>query len=164
MRRTAVVCVAVFALLACSCDLFTPECEGTRYPPRSSRFVSISEGAWGDVWFWQGDFMPVCPSGTIRPVAREVLFYELTALDSVVQVGWGPFYSEVHSKLVATTRSNQRGFFQISLPPDTYSVFVREDSLLYANGFDGHGNIFPVEVKKNEATGFRIDITYASTH
>jgi hypothetical protein len=161
MRQTAVLWVACLALLACSCGFFAPEC-GTRHPPRNSGVI-ITEGAWGEVWFWQGDFMPVCPTGTIRPVVREVLFYELTVLDSVVQAGSGGFYTQVNSKLVATTQSNARGFFELRLAPGTYSVFVREeDTLLYSNRFDGQGRIFPVVIKKGEATGVHIDITYAS--
>jgi len=107
--------------------------------------------------------MPVCPTGTVKPVVREVLFYELTGLDSVVQVGYGPFYSRVHSKLVGSTFSNAHGFFELRLPPGTYSVFVREDSLLYSNLFDGDGHIFPVMVRKSDVTGIRFDITYASS-
>lgn len=107
--------------------------------------------------------MPMCPTGTVKPVVREVLFYELTSMDSVVQVGYGSFYSQVHSKLVGSTFSNAHGFFEIRLPPGTYSVFVREDSLLYSNLFDGESHIFPVVVRKKEVTGIRFDISYAST-
>jgi hypothetical protein len=106
--------------------------------------------------------MPGCPTGTVRPVIREVLFYELTGLDSVVQVGYGPFYSSAGSKLVASTFSNPHGFFELRLPPGTYSVFVREDSLLYSNRFDDDGHIFPVVVRKSEVTGIRFDVNYAS--
>ena len=107
--------------------------------------------------------MPVCPTGTVKPVVREVLFYELTGLDSVVMASpGGPFYTRVMSRLVATTQSNARGFFQVRLDPGTYSVFVREDTLLYSNLFDAEGHIFPVVVRNGEATGIRFNITYAS--
>lgn len=162
MRWRLTLCFASLTLLACSCGLFAPDC-GTRLPIRNSRSVTITEGAWGDVWFWQGDFMPGCPTGTVKPVVRQVLFYELTGLDSAVTASpGGPFYTRVMSKLVATTQSNGRGFFQVHLDPGTYSVFVREDTLLYSNSFDAEGHIFPVVVRNGEATGIRFNITYAS--
>ena len=162
MKR-ALPAILSFALLTCSCGLFAPKCE-IQYPPRNGRSVTITEGVWGDVWFWQGDFMPVCPTGTIRPAEREVLFYELTGLDSVaIADPAGPFYTQVRSRLIGSTRSNARGFFEIRLPPGTYSVFVREDSLLYSNRFDGRGHIFPVVVKRVGVAEIRFDITYASS-
>ncbi|MFH1313723.1 MAG: hypothetical protein ABIJ00_10935 [Candidatus Eisenbacteria bacterium] len=41
-----------------------------------------------------------------------------------------------------------------------YSVLAVEDSLFYANGFDGSANIYPVQVRVNEATEIRFDIDY----
>jgi hypothetical protein len=166
-ERWLLVCIGLLSLMGEGCSLTEPDC-GPHYPPRNVGSVRIAEGVWGDVWFWQGDFMPMCPTGTVKPVVREVLFYELTSMDSVVQdsvvqVGYGSFYSQVHSKLVGSTFSSAHGFFEIRLPPGTYSVFVREDSLLYSNLFDGEGHIFPVVVRKNEVTGIRFDIRYAST-
>ena len=162
MRRVLLPWALFLALLSESCGLFAPDCE-TKYPPLSRGSARITEGVFGDVWFWQGDFMPVCPTGIVRPVMREVLFYELTGLDSVVWTSPGGFYTEVKSRLVGSTRSNTRGFFEIDLPPDTYSVFVREDSLLYSNHFDGDRHVFPVVVKQGGVTRIRVHITYASS-
>ncbi|MDZ7765838.1 MAG: hypothetical protein U5K00_15710 [Melioribacteraceae bacterium] len=39
--------------------------------------MTISEGVWGNVWFWEGDFMPGSPDGTITPVIRGFTFIKL---------------------------------------------------------------------------------------
>jgi hypothetical protein len=134
-----------------------------QYPDHHPELVSIHQGLWGDVWFWQGDFMPMCPSGVVFPVSREMRIHELASFDDVDQAGYGPFYSAVHTPLVAVAQSGENGFFEVALEPGRYSVFSVEDTLLYANRFDGHGNIHPVTVDTAQVVGITFDITYEST-
>jgi hypothetical protein len=147
-------------VLGCSDDW---GCKHVRYPASNARKVTIKQGMWGDVWFWQGDFMPVCPSGTVTAVAREMRIYELTSSDQVDYAGSGTFYSAIHTQLVATTHSDNKGFFQVELPAGWYSLFAVEDTLFYANLFDGSGNIFPVLVEEGKVTDAHFDIDYLST-
>jgi len=135
----------------------------TAYPSDTSDQVTISQGVWGNVWLWEGDFQPIEPSGTITPVVREIFVHTLTPLDSVDQVGYSAFYYEIHTPLVTTTESNITGFFEVELPPGQYSFFVKEDSLFYANLFDGQGNILPATVAEDSVTKVQIDITYKAT-
>jgi hypothetical protein len=124
--------------------------------------VTIQQGIWGNVWFWEGDFMP--PGwGTITPVSRTVYAYELTSGEQVEQVPYSPFYRSIRTRLVALTSSNSTGFFQMALPPGSYSIFVREDSLYYANLTDSMGNIMPATVRINWLTKVQIDITYKAS-
>lgn len=136
-------------------------CPGDRLPPRNYDKVTIEQGIWGDVWFWEGDFMPPCPTGTVTAVSREIRIHELTSMDQVVvhPESHPAFYSAVASSLIATTWSDADGFFEVELDVGTYSVFVIEESLYFANGYDGYGNIWPVEVVEGEVseTLFRID-------
>ena len=105
------ICAAVVAISGCN-DF------GSEYglPVDTHRQITIAQGIWGDVWFWEGDFRPGSASGTIRPVERDILVYEATQWDSVVTVGGG-FYRAILTKLVAQTRSNRSGFYQVALPP-----------------------------------------------
>jgi hypothetical protein len=133
-------------------------------PARNGAKVSIAQGIWGDVWFWAGNFQPPCITGTVAPVSREVLVHDLTPYDSVTFAARGPtFYSAIRTPLIATIRSDASGFFQVQLPPGTYSIFTREDTLFYANGLDGHGNIWPVSVVADSVTGIRFDINYEAS-
>ena len=59
---------------------------GVIYPPDNSYKVTISQGVWGNVWFWEGNFMPTTDNssnGKITPVIREIYVYEATRFDSV---------------------------------------------------------------------------------
>jgi len=130
-------------------------------PKRNGDRVSIKQGVWGDVWFWQGDFMPICETGTVRSVGREVRIHAPTTSQDVVRSAAATFYSKVNTPLIATVWSDSDGFFQAALPAGTYSIFVVEqDSLLYANRFDSQGRIYPIEVRPDSLTGTRFDITY----
>ena len=135
------------------------------YPERNEEKVTISQGIWGDVWFWEGNFMEPCPTGIVTAVSREMRIHELTSRDDV-ESAWGigsPFYSEIRTELVATVRSGDDGFFQVELPVGWYSVFAVEDTLFYANRGDGVGNIYPVEVLEGEVTGVLFDVDYLAT-
>jgi hypothetical protein len=139
----------------------------TKYsPPDNEHKVTISQGVWGNVWFWEGDFMPTpdnSSSGKITAVQREVYVHEATKKD-MVDPQHGTFFAKVNSKLIAIVTSDHDGFFQITLEPGKYSFFVKEDTSFYANGTDGEGHILPAEVIKNNATKRQIDITYKATY
>jgi hypothetical protein len=130
------------------------------YPPDTNYQITIPQGLWGNVWFWEGNFMPPVESGTITPVVRDVYIYEPTSLDQVDQVGYSAFYTQIHTQLIAKTESNETGFFQIALSSGEYSVFVKEDTLFYANGFNGDGIIMLHSVSASFVTKVQIDITY----
>jgi len=134
------------------------------YPPDNEYKVSISQGVWGNVWFWEGDFMPGSPSGKITPVVREIFIFEATDNSMVELSTGGTFFSSVNSNLITTIQSDNDGFFQISLEPGKYSFFVKEDTLFYANRWDGEGHILSAIVTENNVTKNQIDITYKAVY
>ncbi len=157
--RLFVMCILMLA--SCS-DLGI----GPGRPKDTSDQITITQGIWGNVWFWDGDFMPSTsdnPSGKITHVERDVWIFEATGNDSVVGIGGG-FYKRILTGLIATTRSNATGFYQVALPPGKYSVFVTEDSLYYANGHDSAGHILPGLVTANAVTKVQVDITYKAAY
>ncbi len=132
-----------------------------KYPPDNHELVTITQGIWGNVWFWEGNFQPF-GWGNITPVQRTIYFYQLTRYDSV-EPATGTWYVRVHSLVVDSAISGTNGFYQITMPPGEYSVFVREDTLYYANWFtirDSTWYILPVPVWKDSVTKFQIDLTY----
>lgn len=153
--------VGVFFLLPSGDDCPTQ----VRFPPANRKHVTIDQGVWGNVWFWRGDFMPECIHGTIRAVSREIRIYELTRDDQVTATDRPAFtfFSEVKSKLLATTRSDSRGFFQVRLAPGKYSIFVLERGLFYSNSLDNDLNIGSFEVVAGAPTKLQFDITYEKT-
>ncbi|MEN8192728.1 MAG: hypothetical protein ABFS12_07910 [Bacteroidota bacterium] len=151
MRKTAVLLL----LLLVSCNSPTEVTEIQTEP-------TIHQGVWGFVKFWEGDFMPPA-AGSITPVERNVLIYELTSIEEVEKVGYSPFYNSINTDLIASRQSNSKGFFQIELPEGEYSIFILEDSLFYSNSFDGYGNINPFKVEKDSLAKIEFDITYNAT-
>jgi len=135
------------------------------YPPDNNDQVTINEGVWGNVWFWEGNFMPSTdgPSGgKITPVKRVIYAYKATQYDEV-EPGNGIFFNKINTELVAVTVSRTNGFYQILLPPGKYSFFVKENDMYYANGADNE-HIQPAIVVENEVTKRQIDINYKAVY
>ncbi len=166
MNRTLTfICIAALCLLIVSCEN-EYLCGPVKTPERNDDKVTIDQGIWGDVWYMEGNFMPVCPSGTVTAVAREIRIHVLTHMDDVTEgpIAYAPFYSEINTDLVATVWSGSDGFFEVELPPGEYSLFVVEDTLFYANRFDGLGHINPVEVLENEVAEILFEINYEASY
>jgi hypothetical protein len=168
-RILIMLCIIICSCVSCDKDALGPaemDCSSSSNEDR----VRIDQGVWGEVMFWEGDFMPMHypdeASGDVSPVARRIFIHEATRSDQVqwIYVDIEPccgarFISGISTDLLAVTHSDNRGFFQIELPPGRYSMFVEERGYLYANRFDGE-YIFPFEVREKEVTGIEFDITY----
>ncbi|MCB2231164.1 carboxypeptidase-like regulatory domain-containing protein [bacterium] len=155
--KVVVAAVLIVALVGCSSEseLQTPFIPGP------------GQGVEGMVVFWEGDFMPLIPEnqsqGRLIPVERTLAVFEAANFDDVVgSPSNGGFYSEVHTRLVAMTTSDEEGRYDLSLAPGTYSVFVLENGYYYANGSDGEA-IQPVTVERDRISTLNIDITYEAT-
>ena len=158
----------LFVFVFEGCEVSSPGNEN-QLPPDNHDKVTIQQGVWGNVWFWEGDFMPSTDNsskGKITAVERDIYVYEPTSLNMVKNSNQeeGTFYSEVNSKLISVIRSDANGFFQISLEPGKYSFFIKENSLFYANGGDGEGYIQSGIVTKGEVTEMPINITYKAAY
>jgi hypothetical protein len=140
---------------------------GAKRPPDNHQLVTIKQGIWGNVWLWEGDFMPGTSSasrhGKVTAVCREVRIYKVTSMKDLEPFS-GTNFTKVKSKLVKKVKSGKNGFYQVSLSPGRYSIFVKEDSTFYANWFDGQGNVLPVTVAKDSVTKFQIDLTSGATY
>ena len=108
--------------------------------------------------------MPVCPSGTVRPAMREVVVFEAATDTDVTQAAGGRgFYEEVRTPEVARTASDQRGFFQIPLPPGTYSIFAIEQAQYYAHRSDGSAYVSGLTVGAGTVTAVPLNIDYLAS-
>ena len=79
-----------------------------------------------------------------QPVKCEIAIYYLTDVNEVKSNG--TYFTGIKTVCVAKTSSNAKGYFEVALPAEQYSVFVVEKEGLYANSFNGKGNINVVEV------------------
>ncbi len=164
-QTNKILFVISFSLILYSCS---DNSVGVIYPPDNSYKVTISEGVWGNVWLWEGNFMPSTDNssnGKITPVIREIYIYEATRLDSVERdtVSY-IFIRSIHSRFIAKVYSDKDGFFQIALPVGKYSFFVKEDSLFFGNEGDGDGYLMSAEVSENKVTKRQININYNAAY
>ena len=130
---------------------------------------AIKQGILGTVVLREGNLMPA-PTHPGKPKAnpktktanRELHIYELTNLSQVKTNG--AFYTQVQTKAVAKVIVGADGIFQVFLKPGRYTVFSQEPQGLYANQFDGNGNIFPVEVVADRLTLVEFVIDYNASY
>ena len=158
----AILLVFVSALVLIGCE---SENNFLEYrPPRNESSVTISQGLWGDVWFWQGDFMPP-ETGTVRPCAREVVVFEIATLEDLTRAeGAGSrFFSEVRTEEIARTTSRVDGFFELALPPGEYSVFVVEGSMYYSVLGPWYNNLSRAVVYADSVAGYGLNIKYLAS-
>ena len=130
------ICFLLILFIACADEDNTPsqsltgdrstDSESQTNLPQNDDKVTIAQGAWGNVWYWEGDFMPGCPSGKIYPVKRQLYIFEATNIDSVDLYEFGPYFINIRSKLIKITDSGNSGFFQASLDPGIYSIFIKD--------------------------------------
>ena len=165
--RLSCLLLLVASLSFCGgCDILSTECSSGHIPSDQGHRVTISQGVWGQVWLWRGNFNPSygCGGGRVKPVQRLVLIYDVALWpDDVVTSDSHPghgFFSEVRTRVVDSVRSDPEGFFEIALPAGRYSLFVREYSLYYAKSWAPSRPIGLVEVPEDGVHRIQFDINY----
>jgi hypothetical protein len=126
-------------------------------------------GIEGKVYQLSGNRMPAPPrhpGDTIRRspegpgVKGTVCVFELTNDSQVSRQGTSPWCDAVHTRLIRQVDTDDKGNFEIPLPPGTYSVFTKRGNLFYASRRDEQNNIAPVKVLPGKMT--RIDCSVES--
>lgn len=171
MNRTLLI-LSICLVLLVACD---KEPTTAFIPGLDDNLTGISQGVYGSVLFWEGDFMPTYPEddsgGEVYPVVRDVCIFEAVLHHDVewsyveIEPGCSTYLAtDIPATLLAVARSDKNGYFEAELPPGMYSIFVREGGHYYANLIDGAGYVFPVEVREGEASRIQFDITYMAAY
>jgi uncharacterized protein YfaS (alpha-2-macroglobulin family) len=125
----------------------------------------IQQGICGSIFWKSGNYMPSPNRETpkAKSIQRELLVYELTNIsEATLQDG---FYTAIVKSKIKSIKSDAEGKFCLNLPEGDYSLFVKEgDKGLYANSFDGAGNIFPVKVNKDKVSIIVFTIDYQAVY
>lgn len=159
----------LIAGLAIGCDKDEPiENEGSTcansegFAPIETK-LKITQGIYGTISFTEGNCMPgtVAPSCRTCPVSRTLRIYKYTTNSNAIRPNnqLAGFYELFTTDLVAETKSDANGFFQLTLPPGNYTMVVLENGLLYAAFGDGQGGIHPITVGSG-TKGTNFPITY----
>ncbi len=126
---------------------------------------TINQGICGTIVWKSGNLMPFPDDKVLKPkaVQRELFVYEITnSQQATLQNG---FYTAIVTNLIKSTKSDTEGKFCLELPAGKYSLFVKEGNKgLYANQFDGDGNIFPVKITKDNLSMVVFTIDYQANY
>jgi hypothetical protein len=151
----------VYLLSFSACNINDHDCPGINLPPDNHTRVTVTQGVWGNVWFWEGNFQPYCPSGKVIPVVRQIYIHEGTPPDSVESDGRVIF--RIKTRLITVVNSDGSGFYEASLDSGAYSLFIKEDSVYYADGGDD-SFLSSVYVVPGKVTKRQLDITYKAVY
>ena len=151
----------VFVLSFLTCDINDNDCPGTDLPPDNHTRVTVKQGVWGNVWFWKGNFQPYCPTGKVIPVVRQIYIHVGTPLDSVKFDG--SMIISMDTRLIAVVTSEETDFYEASLDSGVYSLFIKEESVFYANGGDDTF-LSPVYFVPGKVSKRQLDITYEAAY
>ena len=155
--------------------LKTPAESGDWWTQRADGQVS---GISGTVYRLSGNHMPApnrrphsSSDSAGRPGTKAtVCIFPLTSDSQVVRPAGGgsgsgsssPYYQAVLTHLIRQVDTDDKGYFQVALPPGTYSVFTKKGDLFYATQRDEKNNIAPVKVLPGKIT--RIQCSVESDH
>lgn len=173
MRLPILVLFASASLVTCGGIIgcaSQPSCNSV--PPGQQRKISLSTGVWGVAKAYDGDFMPTVAQwslipkakpcrGTISPIRGEIgIFTSITQQEA----SWSWSVPAVRSP-IATVSTDWGGFFEVSLDPGTYSIFLRKDTGWYVSmGSGDNPPIFnKVIVLPGRMTEFNIEDRSHST-
>jgi hypothetical protein len=116
------------------------------------------QGVSGKVTWLEGNQMPTIKSEDQKsntsertkgkPVVRVIKVYPIVNMaDARLEDG---LFQSIAGDPFAEVTSDENGDYSLILPPGKYSLFTVEEDGLFANSFDGNGNIEPLIVKKGE--------------
>lgn len=130
--------VLIFAVGICASLCFAScEKKGTVDPKKSP---TITQGVYGYT------------SNDQNPIVTDVYVYEYTKTSDFetryLSLNDFPI-NNMPKAFVAKTTSDKDGFYEISLQPGKYSLFLLNGDMLYANSFDSENGICPIEVSKS---------------
>lgn len=124
------------------------------------------QGITGQVTWLEGNQLPTIsdsgkeskeePKGI--PVKRKIRIYPLLKIsDMSFEDG---LFKTLAAKPITEIETDESGKYILKLSPGRFSVFTVEEDGLFANTFDGEGNVQPVTVKEGEWTLLDIVINY----
>jgi hypothetical protein len=126
------------------------------------------QGVSGKVTWLEGNQMPSIKSEDQKsnppertkgnPVVRVIKVYPVVNMaDARLEDG---LFQSIAGNPIAEVTSDENGDYSLILPVGKYSLFTVEEDGLFANSFDGNGNIEPLIIKKGEWVTRNLVINY----
>ncbi|MBI4095733.1 MAG: carboxypeptidase regulatory-like domain-containing protein [DPANN group archaeon] len=120
----------------------------------------VKTGIHGTVTLTSGDCMPGEPSRT-HPCTQTKISRTVYIREPATIANMDGTYLKTKTNLVAQMTSDSNGYYDVTLPAGTYSVFVEDGSKEYCNFGGGLGEECQVTVTDGGMAEFNIDINKA---
>ena len=129
--------------------------------------TQIETGIAGHVVEEKGNMMPSPDRPMPKPkgIERHMFLFPLQNMNTLQATADGGFFAIPQQPAFMKFMSAKGdGCFKALVPPGKYTLLVQENEMMYANSFDGEGNIFPVEVVEGKVTEVEFVINHAAAY
>ena len=127
---------------------------------------NVTQGITGLVTMVTGNQMP--GPGVTKPAPKgipaTILVYEPTHISQVTQYGTSPLYTAINTPMVASVVADSTGVFTVALPAGSYSLFVKQGKLFFANLFDTNNNISLFTVEEGKLTKIKLTVNSGASY
>ena len=165
MKRFFLISAIILSFVGCKKDkTVEAPCDMQKVYAENASRVSITTGVWGTISSMEGNCMPMvgAKNGNCKncPIERTIKIYQYTlASNATPSLNAGGFFDEFNTELIAQTKSDKNGFFQVNLPKGNYSIAVVENGKLYVTSYDAQGGLNPFTLT-GEVENINISLTY----
>ena len=137
-------------------------CGGTQ----TAQKAAIEQGIAGYILEEKGNRMPSPdrPLSAPKGLKTQVFFYPVTDITQLTQLTTPGLYQVISTPPQATTTTDSTGYFSVSLPPGTYSIFVKYGEGIYANWFNEKNQVSPVEVLEQKVTTVKLIVSVGASY
>ena len=137
-------------------------CAGSQTAQQSA----IEQGISGYILQEKGNRMPSPdkPASTPQGLQTVVFIHPVTDVNQLAKLSTPGLYQAVNTPAVASATTDSTGFFSVSLPPGTYSIFVKYGEGVYANWFNEKNQVSPVEVLEQKVTKVKLIVSAGASY
>jgi hypothetical protein len=137
-------------------------CGGTQ----TAQKVAIEQGISGYILQEKGNRMPSPdkPASTPQGLKTMVFIHPVTEVTQLTKLATPGLYQSVNTPAVASATTDSTGYFSVSLPPGTYSIFVKYGEGVYANWFNEKNQVSPVEVLEQKVTKVKLIVSAGASY
>ena len=137
-------------------------CGGTQ----TAQKAAIEQGIDGYILEEKGNRMPSPdrPLSAPKGLKTQVFFYPVKDITQLTQLTTPGLYQVISTPPQATTTTDSTGYFSVSLPPGTYSIFVKYGEGIYANWFNEKNQVSPVDVLEHKVTTVKLIVSASASY
>ncbi|MCJ8210377.1 hypothetical protein MUY27_11715 [Mucilaginibacter sp. RS28] len=118
----------------------------------ATRTSQQQQGVEGFIYIQRGNQMPAKNKPASKGKAYPTTIYIYQPATAATTTGNMPVFKQVHTKLVATVKTDSSGHFKVALPTGQYSAFLGYQDRYFAGETDGEGILNPLKINAGSTT------------